>query len=76
MFRRNDISTLERGLRKCRCTANISAMCLNLSTYLRKVVKFLVHAFFYKKNILYKNVQDQIGQKVKNIVIFNFYLQS
>ena len=27
-----------------------------------------VHTFFFYKNIVYKNIQPQIGQKIKNIL--------
>ena len=42
--------------------------------------KIYIHAFLYK-NILYKNIQDEIGQKIKNrnaknIAILKFWNQT
>ena len=38
-------------------------------SYMNVLLHYLlndIHAFFYK-NILYKNVKDEIGQKIKNV---------
>ena len=50
----------------CCLSKNHAEMCFNIKTY---VVRFGVFTrFFFYKNILYKNIHDEICRKVKNVL--------